>query len=85
MREELLEMMQGYVAGTLDRRALRYWVDAFDWDDTSPEMTELRPLIGRLELILEIGEGFRNEDELKSVARELLDTQGAARRLTSTV
>jgi len=63
---EMLEALRRYLTGEASLAELSTAVTAFDWDDVSPESLALRPVIGRLELLIEeVAEGFCDEAELK--------------------
>ncbi|MGI8553277.1 MAG: hypothetical protein ACR2PL_21200 [Dehalococcoidia bacterium] len=72
METELLEAVRAYLCGKLDRTGLQCEVAGFDWSDKSSSAMALRPIVGMLELLLEeVGEGFREEAELRQRAQEL--------------
>ncbi len=71
--------------GTIDRRELDDLVNSYyiwnAWQDDDAEIVALRDLVGELELLLcEVGEGMRNESELKAKARDLVGAATAPPR-----
>lgn len=79
MDTELFEALREYLLGNLALSDLGARIAAFDWDDGSAEAIALRPAVGMLELLIEeVGEGLRDEAELKLRAREILNAISSA-------
>lgn len=79
MDNDLPEALSEYLLRGVSLSDLSGRIAAFDWDDQSTEAVVLRPAAGMLEsLAEEVGEGLRDESELKLRAREIVNSAGWA-------
>lgn len=73
LRNRLAAQLQSYLQNETSALDLYFVAAAFDWSDRDPDSLDLRPLIGRIELLTEeVAEQIRDESELRSFAFDAL-------------
>lgn len=78
---ETVSILRLFLDGALQLAALSEWIAAYDWDSEYPQEREV---VGLLELLVtEIGEGLREEDELRAAVVETLKALGSGRLPTT--
>jgi len=72
MREELMVLLNAYLAGTKDLRDCAEWLAGVDWDDPALG-AGIREDISLLQLLqTEVAEGLRAEHEFREAASDLI-------------